>query len=356
MTRKRSKPGSGDDNNDSSSPNPPPASLQDKMKGTWADIKYNTVLANFKLKKRTNISILEYKAFRIKSKFGVDYLNLVGDSAPVYDLQDCLGQKLQEFFVLHEQIKDNFEEIKQKELQINRKIKAAHGIVEDDSETSIEDDSDITEKEVQPTTIEKKVQPRKNSKSEAAHAIKDDNDTNEKTIRWKTPSKSALGTKLSSDKKADTTNYDSDSGNTAEMTLSDHSRPLRTALKGPGERKYGVGGERRRKKGTRSPRNSNGSSSSHGSRGSFGSDHSRGNTKVVTTTTGRQKRKPKRAGQRNSNVSSDHSRDNAKVVTTRTRPKGKPKNAQRNSFDSDSGSIKVVTTRTRPKVKKEPSQ
>lgn len=323
------------------------------MKGKWAGIKYHTILANFKLRKRTNISILEYKAFRIKSKFGVDYLNLVGDSAPVYDLQDCLGQKLQEFFVLHEQIKEIFEEIKEKELQINRKIKAAHGIVEDDSETSIEDDSDTTEKEVQPI-IEEKVQLGRNSKSKATHDIKDDNDANEKTIRWKTPSKSALGTKLSSDKKADTTNYDSDSGNTAEMTLSDHSRPLRTALKGPGERKYGVRGERRRKKGTRSPRNSNGSSSSHGSRGSFGSGHSRG--KVVTTTTGRQKRKPKRSGQRNSNGSSDHSRGNAKVVTTRTRPKGKPKNAQRNSFDSDSGSVKVVTTRTRPKLKKEPSQ
>ena len=87
------------------------------MKCKWAGVKYSTVLHCFKLKKRTTISILEYKALKVKGKFGKDYLDLVGDSAPVYDLQDCLGINLQEFFELKQQIKANFELIKEKELQ-----------------------------------------------------------------------------------------------------------------------------------------------------------------------------------------------------------------------------------------------
>lgn len=342
------KQGSGDDgDNESSSPTPPPSSLQDKMKGNWANIKYSTVLATFKLKKRTKISILEYRALRVKGKFGKDYLDLVGDSAPVYDLEDCLGINLQEFFDLKEKIKANLELIKEKELQIKKKINAAHGI--EDEEDEEDEDPDATEKQV----------------------------------RFKMPSKSVMtssrsvgGTKLSP-KKTDTIdfNYDSDGGNTAEMSLSD--RPLRTVLKGPGERKYdsdsgantketntaSLRPKRRRKKGTSQMHKNN-------SRGY--SYNSESGDKIEMSTRERPKRRPKiRSGQRTtigsesttSSTTTSRSGNTSRVVTTTTSatPKRKPKKAavKRQSDDSvrsNRSNAKVVTTTTRPKRKKMPAQ
>jgi len=131
MARNTSTRGSRDrsgrcHNLSSSTPQTPPSSLGDKMTSKWSNIKYPIVLAYFKFKKRTNISILEYKVLRLKSKFGIDYLTLVGDSAPVEDLQECLGFTLEEFHMLQEEIKDNFEQIREKEERINEKLRGVN--------------------------------------------------------------------------------------------------------------------------------------------------------------------------------------------------------------------------------------
>jgi len=130
MARNHSTRGSRDrrHNLSSSTPQTPPSSLGDKMTSKWSNIKYPIVLAYFKFKKRTNISILEYKVLRLKSKFGIEYLTLVGDSAPVEDLHECLGFTLEEFHILQEEIKDNFEQIREKEERINEKLRGVNSL------------------------------------------------------------------------------------------------------------------------------------------------------------------------------------------------------------------------------------
>lgn len=88
----------------------------------WSNFKYPLVLAVFKFKKQTNISILEYKAMRLKSKFGIDYLTLVGESAPVRDLELCLGSTLEEFNDLLAEIQKNKKLIEAKQKRINQKL------------------------------------------------------------------------------------------------------------------------------------------------------------------------------------------------------------------------------------------
>lgn len=92
------------------------------MSSAWCNFKYPVVLAYFKFKKRTRISILEYKATRLKSKFGIDYLTLVGDGAPVRDLERCLGSTLEEFNVLDAEIKENNRLVEEKEKRTNEKL------------------------------------------------------------------------------------------------------------------------------------------------------------------------------------------------------------------------------------------
>lgn len=313
------------------------------MKCKWASVKYGTILTCFKFRKRTTISILEYKALKVKGKFGKDYLDLVGDSAPVYDLQDCLGINLKEFFELQQKIKANFEQIKEKELQTQRKIRAARGTVE-------EDENDVNDEEEDP-------------------------DAAQKQVRFKMPSKSVMSSnptvgdsKISKRNDNADANYDSDGGNTADITLSD--RPLRTLLKRPGERKYDSDSgnsadasnserpKRKRKKGKR-PRKVNSSPSNYSDSGDIREFSP--NKRPI------RRRKQRFGQQRNYNADTRNSSrsnrvGNARIVTTTTTsatPKRKPKRSpvKRNGDGSDRSTrsnVKVVTTTTRPKRKKVP--
>ena len=124
MARKSDKRRSSNHSHNLSSSRPPPS---DKMTSKWSkNIKYPIVLAYFKLKKRTNVSILELKILRLKSTFGISYLTLVGDSAPIEDLHECLGTTLEEFHTLQEEIKENYEQIKEKEKRINEKLRGSN--------------------------------------------------------------------------------------------------------------------------------------------------------------------------------------------------------------------------------------
>lgn len=92
------------------------------MSSAWCNFKYPVVLAYFKFKKRTRISILEYRATRLKSKFGIDYLTLVGDGAPVKALERCLGSTLEEFNALDAEIRENNRLVEEKEKRTNEKM------------------------------------------------------------------------------------------------------------------------------------------------------------------------------------------------------------------------------------------
>lgn len=87
-----------------------------------SNFKYPIVLACYKFKKQTNISILEFKALRLKRKFGTEYLTLVGESAPVKELEMCLGASLKEFKALLTEIEENKKLIEEKEKRTNQKL------------------------------------------------------------------------------------------------------------------------------------------------------------------------------------------------------------------------------------------
>ena len=120
MTKNNFQKGSDDEFNILTSP--PPTSFVDKMRIMWSNFKYSTVLCCFKLKRQTNISILEYKIEKLKKNFGVDYLTLVGDDAPVEDLKECLRVALEDLDMLQEEIEDNLDEIYDKELRVYSKM------------------------------------------------------------------------------------------------------------------------------------------------------------------------------------------------------------------------------------------
>jgi len=104
---------------------PPSSSLFDKMKSKWSNSKYTTVLCCFKLRKQTNISVLEFKMLKLKENFGVEYISLVGDNASVKDLERCLTKGLEEFYVLQGEIDDNLAQIDEKVQRINKKMETS---------------------------------------------------------------------------------------------------------------------------------------------------------------------------------------------------------------------------------------
>lgn len=59
---------------------------------------------------------------KLKAKFGVDYLTLVGDDGPVEDLKECLKTVLQEIDIRQQEIEDNQAQIDLKKLQLNKKM------------------------------------------------------------------------------------------------------------------------------------------------------------------------------------------------------------------------------------------
>lgn len=100
----------------------PKLSFIDSMKAMRSNFKYTTVLCCFKAKKQTKVSSLEFQILQLKKKFGVDYLTLVSENAPVEDLKDCLKTALEELSNLQEEIDDTLDEIDEKEHKVNEKI------------------------------------------------------------------------------------------------------------------------------------------------------------------------------------------------------------------------------------------
>ena len=100
MTKNNSQTKSVPDDQCNTLSSPPPTSCFDKMRITWSTFKYSNILCCFKLRKQTDISILEYKIEKLKRNFGLDYLTLVGDDADVDDLKECLRVALEELDML----------------------------------------------------------------------------------------------------------------------------------------------------------------------------------------------------------------------------------------------------------------
>lgn len=120
MAQENGSKGSGVHSNTISSP--PPFSIIAKMNCMYSNFKYTTILCWFKLKKQTNISVSKFQLVQLKKEFGVDYLTLVSDNAPITDLKECLGTALEEINILLGEIEDNLEQIDEKELRFNSKM------------------------------------------------------------------------------------------------------------------------------------------------------------------------------------------------------------------------------------------
>lgn len=84
-------------------------------------MRHATVLCCFKAKNQAKISWLEFQIVRLKKKFGVEYLTLVGENASVDDLKECLKTALDEVADLEAEIDDLFNEIDGKEQKLTDK-------------------------------------------------------------------------------------------------------------------------------------------------------------------------------------------------------------------------------------------
>ena len=88
----------------------------------WSNFSFPIFLACFKFVKRMKINILEIRATRLKSKFGIDYLTLISSGANFKKLQVRLGPTMEKFYALQDQIEELEESIKEKEKQIHERL------------------------------------------------------------------------------------------------------------------------------------------------------------------------------------------------------------------------------------------
>lgn len=110
------------DSSDATTPSPPPMSFVDRMAAKCVNFKYATILCCFKVGKRTKISSLEFKIVQLKKKFGIDYLTLVHENAPVENLKEVLEAALDDLNRLHGEIDNCLDEIEGKEEMTNDKL------------------------------------------------------------------------------------------------------------------------------------------------------------------------------------------------------------------------------------------
>jgi hypothetical protein len=94
-------------------------SFVDKMKRIMINFGHNTKLCCFKASKQTEISSIDFKVTQMKKKFGIDYLTLIENNAPVTELKSCLKTALKDIAVLQDQIDDHLDQIDGKEQAVN---------------------------------------------------------------------------------------------------------------------------------------------------------------------------------------------------------------------------------------------
>ena len=94
-------------------------SFVDKMKRIIINFGHNTKLCCFKVSKQTEISVSDFKVAQIKKKFGIDYLTLIENDAPVTELKSCLKTALKDIAVFQDKIDDHLDQIDGKEQAIN---------------------------------------------------------------------------------------------------------------------------------------------------------------------------------------------------------------------------------------------
>eukprot|EP00536_Pseudo-nitzschia_multiseries_P008075 jgi/Psemu1/305455/fgenesh1_kg.199_\ len=89
------------------------------MKDFFSSLKYAAVLFGLKAKNQAKISRLKFQSLKVKKRFGVDYLTLVGENASVEDLKDCLKTALDEVADLQEEIDGLLQEIVGEEQRVS---------------------------------------------------------------------------------------------------------------------------------------------------------------------------------------------------------------------------------------------
>ena len=117
---KRSASDGGNNNNtDADGGESEKESFVDKMKRIIINFGHNTKLCCFKVSKQTEISVSDFKVAQIKKKFGIDYLTLIENDAPVTELKSCLKTALKDIAVFQDKIDDHLDQIDGKEQAIN---------------------------------------------------------------------------------------------------------------------------------------------------------------------------------------------------------------------------------------------
>jgi len=118
MKQKTGRTKADDQSINSSSPN-----LSEKLKWMFKNLKYTTILCCFKFRIQVVISLLQFQIFKLREKFGVEYMTLVSENASVEDLKECLRTALREIGIRQEKIEEHLAQINQKELQMNSKMR-----------------------------------------------------------------------------------------------------------------------------------------------------------------------------------------------------------------------------------------
>jgi len=138
-------------------------SLAEKLKWMFKNLKYTTFLCCFKFRLQSNISLLQFQILKLREKFGVDYMTLISENASVEDLKECLRTALQEIIIRQDKIEENLNQIDQKELQMNNKMRKIIESVDHENSVKVTTDKLL------------KNHPKRNSKrtSEYYHQVSD---------------------------------------------------------------------------------------------------------------------------------------------------------------------------------------
>lgn len=97
-------------------------SFGDKLKRMATNCGHATGLCCFKAKEHTQISVLEAKITARQRKFGIDYMTMVEEKASQAALKKCLQDALNDLDALQGQINDHYDNIENKEADVNEKI------------------------------------------------------------------------------------------------------------------------------------------------------------------------------------------------------------------------------------------
>lgn len=96
--------------------------IGEKTKRLANNCGQSTGLLCFKMKKTSQITVLEQKKVSRQRKFGIDYMSLVESKAPQEELKSCLRDALRDINAIQEKMNSHYDNIDEKEAETKTKI------------------------------------------------------------------------------------------------------------------------------------------------------------------------------------------------------------------------------------------